>query len=200
MTVMATDLELLEIEIETLWVKDRRGRLVESRESNGRTAPHLVIAASNDGQIAAIGSEVADALAAELQAAVAGGSPSPGPETQPASIARCGQLLKGSLGPVDLSAGPSYVVHPRRLSSPQWKSNGQTARAPMLCGARSPSEPTGAPRSGVCCSTGPSVPGQSPPSEAKSSQFAIPLGSPIAVPRPASGLIPTSVGRGTPRQ
>ncbi len=107
---MATDLELLEIEIETLWVMDRRSRLVESRGSNGRTAPHLVIAASNDGQVAAFGSEVADALAVELQAAVAGGSPSPDPATAPASIARCEQLLTKSLWPVELSAGPSYAI------------------------------------------------------------------------------------------
>ncbi len=107
---MATDPELLEIEIETLWATDHRGRLVKSRGWNGRTAPHLVIAASNDGQIAAIGSDVADALAVELQAAVSGGSPSPDPATAPASIARCEQLLRDSLGPVELSAGPSYVI------------------------------------------------------------------------------------------
>jgi RimJ/RimL family protein N-acetyltransferase len=107
---MATDLELLEIEIETLWAADDRGHLVKSRGWQGRTAPHLVIAVSNDGQIAAIGSQVTDVLAVELQAAVAGESPSPDPATQPASIARCEQLLKNSSGLVELSAGPSYVI------------------------------------------------------------------------------------------
>lgn len=106
---MATDLELLEIEIETLWASDHRGRLVSSRESIVRPAPHLVIAVSNDGQIATIGSEVPDGLAVELQAAVAGESPSP-PATPPASIARCEQLLKNAVGLVELSAGPSYVI------------------------------------------------------------------------------------------
>lgn len=108
---MLTDLELLEIEIETLWSADHRGRLVKSRGYDGRTAPHLVIAVSNDGQIAAIGHEVPDALAVELQAAVAGGSPSP-PATPPASLARCEQLLKESIGPVELSSGPGYLIPP----------------------------------------------------------------------------------------
>ena len=109
--MMATDLELLEIEIETLWATDDRGRLVKSRGWQGRTAPHLVIAVCNDGQIAAIGSVVPDALAVELEAAVAGGSPLP-PATPPTSIARCEQLLRDSLGPVELSSGPSYVIPP----------------------------------------------------------------------------------------
>jgi hypothetical protein len=109
---LLTDLELLEIEIETLWATDHRGRLVKRRGWNGLAAPDLVIAACSGGQIAAIGSEVPDPLAVELQAAVAGVSPSPDPATQPASIARCRQLLKDSLGPVVLSVGPSYVISP----------------------------------------------------------------------------------------
>ena len=109
---MATDLELLEIEIETLWVTDRRRRLIKSRGWNGRTAPHLVIAASKHGQTAAIGGELTDGLATELEAAVSDGGPSPDPAIPPASIARCKQLVKDSLGRVELSAGPCYVVPP----------------------------------------------------------------------------------------
>jgi RimJ/RimL family protein N-acetyltransferase len=109
---MVTNLELLEIEIETLWATDPRGRLVldkKIRGWQGRKAPHLVIAVSDNGQVAAIGSEVPDALAVELQAAVAEGPPLP-PVTAPASIARCEQLLKDALGPVELSANPAYVI------------------------------------------------------------------------------------------
>jgi RimJ/RimL family protein N-acetyltransferase len=108
-------LELLEIEIETLWATDPRGRLVlddKSRGWQGRKAPHLVIAVSDNGQITAFGSDVTDGLAVELQAAVAGGSPSPDPATQPACVARCEQLLRDSFGRIVLSASPAYVVPP----------------------------------------------------------------------------------------
>lgn len=118
---MATDLELLEIEIETLWATDHRGRLVKSHGWQGRTAPHLVIAVCNDGQIAAFGSEVPDELAVKLQAAVADGSPSTSPAIEPASIARCEQLLKDSLGPVEHSSGPSYVIPPKTAFESQAK-------------------------------------------------------------------------------
>jgi RimJ/RimL family protein N-acetyltransferase len=106
---MATDLELLEIEIETLWATDHRGRLVHTRKAIVRVAPHLVIGVSNDGQIAAIGHEVPDGLAVELQGAVAGAPLSP-PTTPPASITHCEHLLKNAVGPVVLSSGPGYVI------------------------------------------------------------------------------------------
>ena len=111
---MPTNLQLLEIEIDTLWATDPHGRLVleKSRGWQGRKAPHLVIAVSDDGQVAAIGSEVPDDLAAELRAAVAKGPATADPATQPASIARCGQLLRDSLGRVVLSASPAYVIPP----------------------------------------------------------------------------------------
>ena len=74
-----------------------------------RAAPHLVIGVSTDGQIAAIGHEVPDGLALELQAAVVGAALSP-PATAPASIARCKHLLKNAVGPVVLWSGPGYVI------------------------------------------------------------------------------------------
>ena len=112
---MVTNLELLEIEIETLWATDHRGHLVlddKSRGWQGRKAPHLVIAVSNDGQIAAMGSEVTDELAVELQTAIASRTASGDPGTPPASIARCEQLLRDSIGRIVLSASPAYVIPP----------------------------------------------------------------------------------------
>ena len=109
---MTTDVELLQIEIDTLWLKDDRGRLVNDRGPNGRPAPHLVIAASGGAQIVAIGCEVPDALAVELRAAVAGEAPSTDPAVAPASLVRYQQLLKDSLGSVEISSGPSYVIPP----------------------------------------------------------------------------------------
>ena len=108
---MTTDLDLLQIEIETLWTTDDRGRLLKSRDSNARAAPHLVIAVANDGQTVAFGSDVSDALADELRAAF-DSEPPASPATPPASLARCEQLLANALGPVELSSGPGYVIPP----------------------------------------------------------------------------------------
>jgi RimJ/RimL family protein N-acetyltransferase len=98
--------------MDTLWARDQRGRIVlrKSRGSQGRKTPHLVIAVSTDGQVAAIGSEVPDDLTGELQAAIANGPAPADPATQPASIARCQELLQDSLGPVELSANPAYLI------------------------------------------------------------------------------------------
>ncbi len=111
---MPADIDLLEIEIDTLWLRDDRDRLVKDRGPNGRPgpAPHLVIAASSSARVVAIGNEVPDALAVELRALVAGESPSPDPAVAPASLACCEQLLKDSLGAVEISSGPSYVIPP----------------------------------------------------------------------------------------
>ena len=104
-----SDLELLELEIETLWQKDDRDRLIYDLGAN-RFAPHLVIAVSNAGWMLTLGSEVSAALAAELQAAVAGEPPTSDPAAQPAVIARCEQLLGDSLGPLELSCSLGYVI------------------------------------------------------------------------------------------
>ncbi len=64
---LATQLELLQIEIETIWDTDERGRIY---------GPDLVIASSSAGGIAAIGSAVPDHLAAALIAAVSTVTPS----------------------------------------------------------------------------------------------------------------------------
>ncbi len=105
---MPTDLELLEIELDTIWVLDERGRLIADREPQ-RPVPHMVIAASNDGRIAAIGSHVPDDSAIELRA-VALSDAQPGPGQAPAGLARCARLLEDAVGVVEASSGPSYVI------------------------------------------------------------------------------------------
>ncbi len=109
---MVTDLERLEIEIDTLWLRDGRNRLVKDAGPNAGPVPHLVVSASRDGRTVAIGSEVPDALAVELWALVAAEAPSPDPAAMPACLARCEELLKDPLGLVEISSGPSYVVPP----------------------------------------------------------------------------------------
>jgi hypothetical protein len=107
---MTSDTELLEVEIDTLWLRDKRNRLVKECRPNGLAAPHLVIAVSSAGWTLALDSEVSDALAEELRAMVATEPPSPDPTVPPAVLARGMQLLRDSLGPTVLTSGPSYLV------------------------------------------------------------------------------------------
>lgn len=109
---MPSDVDLLAIEIETLWVKNDRNRLVMTREESGAAAPHLVIATGRGVQIMAIGKDVPDDLAVELQEAVAASPASVDPAAMPAALSRCRQLLERSVGPIEASSGPSYLVPP----------------------------------------------------------------------------------------
>jgi hypothetical protein len=107
-----SDIQLLAIEIETLWVKNDRGRLLGTREANGRAPPHLVIAVSHDSQIAAMGNDLPDGLASDLAEAVAASPPPARSGSPPAGLARCRQLLESSVGAVEIYSGPSYVLPP----------------------------------------------------------------------------------------
>ncbi len=99
----ATQLELLQIEIETIWDTDERGRI------NG---PDLVIASSSVGSITAIGSAVPDDLAAALKAVVSAVTPSDDAISPPAALDQCRRLLEDTLGPVELTpgSGPSCLI------------------------------------------------------------------------------------------
>ncbi|MDP9237452.1 MAG: GNAT family N-acetyltransferase [Chloroflexota bacterium] len=107
---MPTDAELMQIEIDTMWLTDARGRLTTTAEREGRPAPHLVIATATDGQRLAIGSEVPDALALQLRALIDEGVRSTDPSAPPTAIPRCIQLLELVVGPVEVASGPSYWV------------------------------------------------------------------------------------------
>jgi hypothetical protein len=108
---LPSDLALLGIEIDTLWSSDTRGRLVVSREPDGRAAPLLVVAVSDEGRAVAVGADVPDRIAFELEAAV-DRAPSAPPGLPHASIDGCEQLLSSAFGPVQRSSGPSYLAPP----------------------------------------------------------------------------------------
>ncbi len=109
---MPSDLELLAIEIDTLWLKDDRGRLLKVRNEQLLSAPHLVIGASLEGWTLAFGSEVPDALVEELQVAFDAEPPATDLSKPPRLFARCKQLLELAPEPVIGSGGPSYVIPP----------------------------------------------------------------------------------------
>lgn len=118
---MTSDLELLEIEIDLLWRRDERGRLVDNRRWPGYLAPqwltHLAVANSNSGRTVAIGSKVPDASARELEALIAAGAPSPDPATRPAAFERCGELLADTIGAVEERSSRVYVI-PANIGCP----------------------------------------------------------------------------------
>lgn len=107
---MTSDLHLLEVEIDTLWRKNDRNRLIDQRGPGAVAAPHLVLAVASGGWTLALGSGVPDALADRLATQVDAEPRSSDPASEPTAIARCRQLLEASLGPADLSIGPSYVI------------------------------------------------------------------------------------------
>jgi RimJ/RimL family protein N-acetyltransferase len=109
----STDVELLRIEIETLWVPDDRGRVVRVRSRTFRAAPELVLALGADGgQCLAFGVDVPDLVALELEAVVRGAAAAADPGEPPSGVARCVELLEDAFGPVVLSSGLSYVIPP----------------------------------------------------------------------------------------
>lgn len=108
---LLTDAELLQIEIETLWYRDVRGRLTTAGERNGRPAPHVVIAVTTGGQGVAIGSEVPDAVARELRDAIEASVPGD-PASRPLVVDRCIQLLEPVVGTLEVAAGPGYSIPP----------------------------------------------------------------------------------------
>ena len=109
---MPSDLELLAIEIDTLWLKDDRGRLLKSQNAQARPAPYVLAGVSTEGWTLAFGSDVPDAVVEELQAAFDAEPPAADPSKPPVLFARCKQLLESALGEVESSGGPSYVVPP----------------------------------------------------------------------------------------
>lgn len=98
------NVELLQIEIATIWGADARGRI---------GGPHyLAVGAAADGLVAAAASAVPDSLATELLRVVADDAATPTPGHPPASLARCRALLTSTLGDVAVSSGPSYLIPP----------------------------------------------------------------------------------------
>ncbi|MFI2235200.1 GNAT family N-acetyltransferase [Streptomyces chrestomyceticus] len=101
--------DLLRTQIEVNWPTDTRGRF--------QGPHHLVLAVSADGrhQVPAAAAHLPDALAADLLAAV---TPQPTPTipgSPPPALPRVQHLLEAALGPVHITTGPSYLIHPDRI-------------------------------------------------------------------------------------
>lgn len=108
---MHSDLDLLRVELRTLWEHDPRGRLLRENRPGQGVCPHLVIGATDIGYVSAIGSHVPDRLARELEAAVAARSAVPvSPSERPEPLDECARLLEQFAQPIVVSSGPSYLI------------------------------------------------------------------------------------------
>jgi GNAT superfamily N-acetyltransferase len=142
---VVSDLELLRIEIETLWATDDRGR-IEGRD--------LVIGSSAIGNAVAVGSAVPYDLAALLVGLVDAAPPPPDLTLPPTVLEQCRQLLADTLGPVELTRGPPDPVTTFRKPSPlrlRWRWCARMHVRARVCGRRIPA--TGRPMSGRNCLT-----------------------------------------------
>ncbi|WP_050506704.1 GNAT family N-acetyltransferase [Streptomyces rimosus] len=101
--------DLLRTEIEVIWPTDGRGRF--------RGSQHMVISVSADGrhQVPAVADHLPDALAADLLASVAKEPAPENPGLPPPALPRLQHLLEAVVGPVHITSGPSYLIHPDRL-------------------------------------------------------------------------------------
>lgn len=107
---MPSNRELLELEFDTLWLKDERGRMLGPQGGGPRTTPHLVIGAADDGWVLAFGDGLPDAVVDEIAALFADEPPASDLAQVPAPFARCKELLARAVGSVDPRDGPTYVV------------------------------------------------------------------------------------------
>lgn len=99
------DVEVLALELETLWATDDRDRLCGSVHP----WPRLAIAVGIDGRTVAIGSDVPDDLADQLRVAARAGAWDEAAGEPPSGLDECVRLL-GAMGPVTVASGPSFVV------------------------------------------------------------------------------------------
>jgi hypothetical protein len=122
---LPTDLQLLELEIETQWPSSNTKRLI------GERAPLMVLGVTAQGWTSAYGTDVSDPLGAKLDAAVAANPPTSVPRDQPESLARCRELLKRLAGAAEISGGPSYLIQPSTRFGPSGRivrsTDGETA-------------------------------------------------------------------------
>jgi RimJ/RimL family protein N-acetyltransferase len=108
---MASNVERLAIQIETLWNRDPHGRLVRASHRDPDDAPYVVIGvAAGDGSVAAFGGGVPDAVVRQLERAIANARGDRDPASRPLALDACVALLRKTSGDLEEASGPSYVI------------------------------------------------------------------------------------------
>lgn len=113
-----TDLELLRVEVDTLWQRDDGGRLLHARRPDRTPAPHAVVAVCNDGAELFVGAHVPEQAAATLHDVHAHNNDRRRPSDQPASFAAFVATLERHLGATAVTSGPTYLVPEQDVSFP----------------------------------------------------------------------------------
>jgi RimJ/RimL family protein N-acetyltransferase len=108
-----TDLELLRLEIATIWEVDGRGRLLRNGGLGGGPAPYFVAAVAGDGVAPAAGTRLPDA-SWEALAALVMRSPRGNPRDEPTWLPAARSILEADLGSVTAASGPSYLAEEPR--------------------------------------------------------------------------------------
>lgn len=114
--LVPSELELLEIEIETLWPIDDRRRLRRTPEQGG-PLPLLAVGVWREERTMAIANDLAETTVTALAEIVKAGVASHDPFVAPSYLSSCVDALAVSHGPVQIAGGPSYIVPPETRSS-----------------------------------------------------------------------------------
>lgn len=110
---MPSNLALMQIEIDTLWDTDERGRLLRPRARGRRRVPAILIGAAVEGWALAYSSELADTTADELRRLFVDEPPAADPSQPPAKLDQCERMLEEAVGGAFERRGDlSYVIPP----------------------------------------------------------------------------------------
>jgi RimJ/RimL family protein N-acetyltransferase len=109
-THVPTDLELMHIEVDTIWERDGRGRLTHARRPDRPRAPHAVIVRAAEGEASFVGAHVADDLALQLEQIPHEPEPASNANAVPPAVSASAALLEPALGRVEITSGPTYLI------------------------------------------------------------------------------------------
>lgn len=105
---MLTDLELMEIQVETLFTHDEHGQLRYVNEPNGARAPRFFWGRTNEGSIWCFRSDLPKELASALKALCLSEPVATDLGESPAHLAACTDILRAHAEIAQVWMGPAY--------------------------------------------------------------------------------------------
>ena len=105
---MLTDLELMEIQVETLFTHDEHGQLRYVNEPNGARAPRFFWGRTKEGSIRRFRSDLPKELVSKLKSLCRSEPVATNLREGPAHLAACEDILRAHAEVVQMEAGPAY--------------------------------------------------------------------------------------------